>query len=236
MFSGMLCVLPLIAQNSVGVTGGIHIPTAEMHPAGTWMAGGGAVSERAMPRHPSNTDTHHYFVNFTMFPALEVGLNFTLLKFNGARHYNNQDRNGNVRLRLWKQGRRWVPQVVIGSNSLFSDVGNSRWEAYYIVASRSVGLGRGGRLLATAGHYIPMGEQKDFYKKPFGGIAWEPDFFSAWFDKIMTIRFLAEYDSHQINYGVRCTLFKRLLCSMAWTDLTRWTWNVTYRTRFSLFK
>lgn len=236
IFSGMSCALPLIAQNSVGVTGGIHIPTAEMQPAGTLMAGGGSVSERAMPRGASYADTHHYFVNFTMFPALEVGLNFTLLKLNGSRRYNNQDRNGNVRLRLWKQGKGWMPQVVVGSNSLFSDVGDSRWEAYYIVASRHMGVGRGGTLLATAGYYIPIGEHKDFYNKPFVGIAWETPFLPARYNRIMTINFLAEYDSHQINYGVRCELFRHLLCSVAWTDLTRWTWNITFRTRFSLLE
>lgn len=236
IFSGMSYVLPLIAQNSVGVTGGIHIPTAEMQPAGTLMAGGGSVSVKAMPREPSYTDTHHYFVNFTMFPALEAGLNFTLLKLNGSRRYNNQDRNGSIRLRLWKQGKRWMPQVVIGSNSLFSDVGDSRWEAYYVVASRSVEIGWGGRLLATAGYYIPIGKHKDFYDRPFAGMAWEPHVFPHYYNKIMTINFLAEYDSHQINCGIRCAVFRHLLCTMAWTDLSRWTWNITYRTRFSLFE
>jgi len=232
----MSCALPLIAQNSVGVTGGIHIPTAEMQSVGTLMAGGGLVPAEAMPRDPSHSDTHHYFVNFTMFPALEVGLNFTLLKLNGARRYNNQDRNGNVRLRLWKQGERWLPQVVIGSNSLFSDVGNSRWEAYYVVSSRYLVLGKGGFLLATAGYYIPVGDHKDFYTGPFVGAAWEPGFFPAWFDKIMAIKFLAEYDSHQVNYGVRWALFRHLSCTMAWTDLSHWSWNVTFRTRFPLLK
>ena len=236
MFFGMSCVLPLIAQNSVGVTGGIHIPTAEMQPGGTLMAGGGFVPKEIMPSSSRYADTYHYYVNFTMFPALEAGLNFTLLKLNGARHYNNQDRNGTVRLRLWKQGRLGLPQVVIGANSLFSDNGSSRWEAYYIVASRRFSIGGDSRLTVSAGYYIPLGEYRKFYNRPFGGINWQPQIFPLIFNKIMTINILAEYDSHLINYGVQATMFRHVLCTMAWTDCRRWTWSLSFRKQFSLFE
>lgn len=222
------CVLPLTAQNSVGVTGLIHIPTAEMQPAGTLLVGGGDVSRLMIPGDIRSESLHHYYLNFTMFSWIETSLNFTLLKLNGAKHYNNQDRNGSVRVRLWKEWHG-LPQVVVGSNSLFCEGGSSWWEAYYVVATRTLHFARTGRLALTAGYYFPWGKYAAYYNRPFGGISYTPPLLPPRYEKLMTVSLLTEYDSHQWNYGARLTLLDRVLFTMALTDGRSRTWQLGYK-------
>jgi hypothetical protein len=233
-FSGTICAA-VSAQNSVGATGLIHIPTAEMQPAGTLMLGGGSLPRQMIPNGMHDETDHHYYVNFTMFPFLETALNFTLLRLHGARHYNNQDRSGSVRLLLWRQEWcRFLPQVVVGSNSLLCEGGSSWWQAYYAVITRRWESPRYGMFSLTAGYYFPWGDYRSYYGRSFGGVAWRPVLLPPHYEKIVTATLIAEYDSHQINYGLRACLWNRWSYTAAWTRLHHWTWQLCYRVHLSL--
>jgi hypothetical protein len=214
--------------NSVGVSGLIHIPTAEVPPVGSLLLSGGNVPTRMVPGDLRTERLHHYAVGMVLLPGLETTLNFTLLRLHGARHYNNQDRNGSVRLRLVPQGR-WTPQVVVGATSLLVERGSSWWQNYYAVATRRVHSERHGTLAFTLGYYFPWGRYARYYDRPFGGLAWTPQLLPAPFERFFSLSFMGEYDSRQWNYGVRCSVLERLCYTMALTASGQWTWQVGYR-------
>lgn len=214
--------------NSVGVTGLIHIPTAEVPPVGSLLLSGGNVPRLMTPGDVRAERLHHYGVGIVLLSGLETTLNFTLLRLDGARRYNNQDRNGSVRLRLWPQGR-WAPQVVVGATSLLADVGRSWWENYYLVGTRTVRSERHGVWTLTGGYYFPWGEYARCYGRPFGGVSWTPWLLPPPFERFCTLGLMGEYDGWQWNCGLRLMLLERLSYTMAWTAAREWTWQVGWR-------
>lgn len=220
-----------IAPNSVGVTGLLHIPTAEMPPVGTLLLSGGNIPRRMVPGDFRTERLHHYAVGVTLLPGLETTLNFTLLRLHGARHYNNQDRNGSVRLRLLKERGRWMPQVVVGATSLLCEGGSSWWENYYLVATRHFHSERHGTFGLTAGYYFPHGLYARYYDRPFGGVSWTPLLLPAPFEHLAQLTLMSEYDSHQWNYALRVTLLRRLSYTLGLTDGREWTWQLGWQFR-----
>ena len=106
LFSSLSAVwAPLKAQYSMGTTGLMNIPTADMQPDGTFMAGGNFMPSAILP--PEwNYHSGNYFLNMTFLPFLEVAYRCTLLK-TGDAHGNkwNQDRSVSLRLRPLKEGK-----------------------------------------------------------------------------------------------------------------------------------
>ena len=102
----------LHAQHSMGVTGLLNIPTADMQADGTFMVGANFLPDRMLPD-LWNYNTGNYFLNMTFLPCLEVGYRCTLMRLKTGKW--NQDRSVSLRLRPLKEGRYW-PSVVLGSN------------------------------------------------------------------------------------------------------------------------
>ena len=88
LFSSLSTVwAPLKAQYSMGTTGLMNIPTADMQPDGIFMAGGNFMPSAILP--PEwNYHSGNYFLNMTFLPFLEVAYRCTLLK-TGDAHGNN---------------------------------------------------------------------------------------------------------------------------------------------------
>ena len=149
-----------------GTTGLLNIPTADMQKDKTFMFGGGYLEKHASPARWFY-DTWNYYINITFFPWLEVNYHCVLHKAlkddygTGSNSYwvpstygkfTNQDRQFNVRLRLWKEGwwKPWTPQIVIGSDDVTShswgdtdskfeiedNKGNGFGNRYYIAATK----------------------------------------------------------------------------------------------------
>lgn len=140
LFLFALCLSGTVrGQYIYGTTGLLNMPTADMQRDKTFMFGGGFLE-----RHTSTArwfyNTWNYYINITIFPWLEVGYTCELhkaVKDDYGFHtsgfwvpstygkFANQDRQFNVRLRVWKEGwwKPWTPQVVIGSD----DVSSHSW-------------------------------------------------------------------------------------------------------------
>lgn len=124
------------AQWTYGTNGLLNMPTSEMEEKGTFMIGSSYLN-----KHTSTSrwfyDTFNYYVNVTFFSFLEVSYNMELHKAMyddyGSKQtgywapytygkFVNQDRQFDVKLRLWKEGwvNRWTPQIVIGSDDITS--------------------------------------------------------------------------------------------------------------------
>ena len=73
----LCCVLKAQAQYSMGNTGQLNIPTADMQEAGTFMGGGNYLPDGMTP---FNFNTGNYFVNMTFLSFVELSYRCTLLK------------------------------------------------------------------------------------------------------------------------------------------------------------
>ena len=71
--------LLLSAQLTLGTTGLLNSPSAEMQPDGTVMLGGNFLHDKITPD-GFPYDTYNYFLNITFLPFLEVAYVCTLFK------------------------------------------------------------------------------------------------------------------------------------------------------------
>lgn len=204
----LLLALPLRAQYAMGTTGLLNIPSADMQPDGTFMAGGNYLPRQLLPAE-WGYNTGNYFVNMTFLPFLEVAYRCTFFRedFKNGNKLQ-QDRSVSIRLRPLKEGR-WWPSIAVGSNdafttgklNMFTEVnGNNRFfSSVYAVATKHLLL-NGHDLGFTLGGNIPF--RRDSYKQGlFGGIAYCPAF-------LPPVRLMVEYDTTDaVNIGVAARLF-----------------------------
>ena len=109
----MMITSGIKAQYTMGTTGMMNIPTAEMQQTGTFMIGGNYLPEEL---NPFKYNSGNYFVNITFFSFLELNYRCILLKSDYMAKkpkFNQQDRSLSVRLRPLKEGKHW-PAIVIG--------------------------------------------------------------------------------------------------------------------------
>lgn len=110
------------AQYSLGSTGQLMIPTAEMQGTGTFIGGANYLPEQVTPS-VFSFPTMNYFVDMTLFSFIEFTYRMTLLKMTtatGRTGYHNQDRSNTIRIRPLKESR-YFPAVVIGGDDLLTE-------------------------------------------------------------------------------------------------------------------
>lgn len=114
----MMITSGIKAQYTMGTTGMMNIPTAEMQQTGTFMIGGNYLPEEL---NPFKYNSGNYFVNITFFSFLELNYRCILLKSDYMAKkpkFNQQDRSLSVRLRPLKEvntGRQLSLAVTIRS-------------------------------------------------------------------------------------------------------------------------
>lgn len=195
------------AQYSMGTTGLLNIPTADMQADGTFMAGANYLPQQLMPAYWTY-NTGNYFVNITFLPFVEVAYRCTLLRGEfKAGNKLQQDRSVSIRLRPLKEGR-WWPSVVIGSSDAFTTgelnmfneaKGNRFFSSVYGVATKHLTVA-GHDFGFTVGANIPF--RKNSYKQGvFGGISYRPAF-------LKPVALMVEYDTTEaLNIGASARLF-----------------------------
>ena len=173
----------LKAQYTMGTTGLLNTPSADMQQDGTFMAGGNYLPDKLTPDY-WDYNTGNYFINLTFLPFLELGYRCTLLKVDqpdGTKKWN-QDRSVMLRLQALRESR-YLPSIVIGSNDLFTtndlnpfkqEGGNRFFSSMYAVGTKHLLFG-GEDIGITFGGYIPFYKGLE-YKGAFGGISYRPSF------------------------------------------------------------
>lgn len=198
----LCCGMNVSAQFSLGNTGLLNIPTADMQETGTFMGGANYLPQKMMP---FDYDTGNYFVNLTFLSVLELSYRCTLLKrrrtYDKKPGYYQQDRSVTARVRLLKE-RKWYPSVVVGTNDPWKDMGNNYFASVYGVMTKGISLAKGDRLAFTAGYYVPL-NKLCMQEGVFAGISYSPSF-------CRMIHLMAEYDSKGFNAGASARLWKHL--------------------------
>lgn len=214
----------LYAQHSMGVTGLLNIPTADMHEDGTFMVGANFLPDRMLPD-PWNYNTGNYFLNMTFLPCLEVGYRCTLMKLKTGKW--NQDRSVSLRLRPLKEGKYW-PSVVVGSNDAFTTgeinplkkvESNRFFSSLYGVATKHW-LPGGHDLGVSIGWNVPFRSNNE-REGIFGGVSYSPAFCRAF-------SLMAEYDDKAVNTGISLCLFNHFTLHLFCYDLKAVAGGVRY--------
>ncbi len=220
----LLLSLSVSAQQYVGLTGMIHVPTADMDTVGIARIGAHFIPKSMTPStlkldgKKYNTLTN--FLTLTPFRWIQLSYGYTLMKFHQDLNPNNKtgfyakDRYFSIKLQPIREGK-WWPSVVIGGNDVWgSDDGGESASNYYknffIATSKHFDIK--GNIIG--GHLTYRKWDKEFNHKwngVVGGITFQPNFYRP-------LRAMAEWDGNEVNIGADCLLFKYFLLQCALLD------------------
>ncbi len=219
-----LCLLfgsKVMGQHTIGVTGLLHMPSAEMQRDGTLMIGGNFLSKENLPSDSYwGYDSYNYYINITFFHRLEIAYICTLLqgKNNGYwpeqtwGKFTNQDRHFAARLQVIKEGEWWkyMPGLVLGVNdpttggafdyteTAVSGDSNGYFNRWYIALTKHINTQAGELGIHAAYLY---NKRTDY---PLNGPAFGLNFRPAFHKELNVI---AEYDAKTINIGATYSLW-----------------------------
>lgn len=206
-----VCLSALRAQEYSGITGLIHIPTAEMATEGEARVGVFFLNREFLPDRLNyqgqKYHTTNHFLAITPFPWIELAYVCTLEKgmdSHGDVGYNMKDRHFAVKLRPLKEGK-WWPALAVGTQDPGRTIGDSDgncayFQNFYVVASKHLVWKRHELGVHLAYRYYRL----DFNKKwrgIAGGITYRPAF-------AKNLRTMVEYTGDDINIGVDCLLWR----------------------------
>lgn len=209
-------VLTCKAQLTNGVTGLLHMPSADMQRDGTLMIGGNFLNRHNLPNQRWwGYDSYNYFLNVTFFGRLEIAYVCTLFKGKQENSFwpevtwgkfVNQDRHFAGRFQVLKEGEWWkhMPAVVLG----VSDPTTGGLFEYTDWAVKGSSNGFFNRMyLAMTKHFdVRVGElgvhaawlynrRTDYpLNGPAVGVNFKPAFHKE-------LNLIAEYDSKTVNVG-----------------------------------
>ena len=229
LLSGGLGSLP--AQEYAGITGMIHVPTAEMAPEGEARIGvfflnGNFLPDKMLYEHEKYHTSNH-FLAITPFPWIELSYVCTLMKgesSTGKVGYNMKDRHFAVKVRPLKEGK-WWPAIAIGAQDPGRTVPDNGDYAYfqnfYLTASKHFAWKRHEWAVHLAYRYY----RSDFNRKwrgIAGGITYRPSF-------AKNLRAMVEYTGEDINIGVDCLLWKHLFLQASLQDGKHFTGGACFK-------
>jgi hypothetical protein len=215
----LLLLLPVggcvvFAQQYTGMTGLLHVPSAEMDTIETLRLGVHAIPAEMMPDEMrfegEKYASSNWYISAMPLKWLEVGYSFTLMKFHKNMNkksdevgFYSKDRYFSLRLRPLNEGRYW-PSVVIGGNDVIGQRDGDSYSFYfrnfYVAASKHIDLPFG-----VVGAHLAYRKWTKSYNSRWdgvvGGITLRPSIYSP-------LRAIAEYDGDGINIGTDCVLFR----------------------------
>lgn len=233
LFSSLL----LSAQLTLGTSGLLNSPSAEMQPDKTVMIGGNFLNDHITPEgFPYNT--YNYFLNITFLPFLEVAYTCTLFKATDTfvpwkkGKFVNQDRSFSVRLCLLRE-RRNLPAIVFGSNDLYTQSGggkilsegsgNQYFSRFYVSTTKHVKVSR----LEKVGLHVSYmyNRRTSNHLNGFaGGVSYRPSF-------ARDLNVIAQYDSHSFCIGANYLLLRHVFMQVLLQDGKHFSGGLAYRFR-----
>ena len=228
-------ILPLRgrAQQYTGMSGLIHVPTADMDDAGEARIGAHFLNKTFTPDkgfdYEGRYHTLSHYLSITPFRWLEVGYTCTLQKgraitpegvvMPGKPRLRFKDRYFSLKLQPLKEGK-WWPSIAVGTSDPYS-TGNSNgtgkqgakssaddglsmyFSNFYIAASKHFEL-RGHSLGLHLAYRHWRRTYNHKWNGPVGGITYQPSF-------QRNLRLIVEYTGTDFNVGFDWKLWKHLL-------------------------
>ena len=227
----------LSAQFTYGTTGLLHMPSAEMQDAKTFVVGGNYLNKHITPN-PWDYGTYNYFLNATILPFFEVAYTATMFKAKtigidwkvDPEKFTNQDRYFSARIRLIKEGKFWkhMPSVVIGTSDPYTETGgqvsstdgNGYFCRFYVAASKSfmIGTERIGLHIA----YLYNDRRNYKLNGVAAGLTYSPSF-------LPNLRLIFEHDTKDFAIGASYELFDQLFAQFELQDFKYFTGGLAYK-------
>lgn len=204
------------AQELLGNTGGMNIPTAEMLPSGTFRCGVNYMGEGVVTAELGNNDhrwqfeynTLNYFLNMTVFDWLEVTFRETVLesnsygKFDDYKLFREQDRSVTAKVHVLREGR-YCPAIALGVNDPYSFTGHHVYASAWGVMTKHFHSARLATTLTATLGYAKGFDNSQMYDGLLAGIRLTAD-------ALPQASLLAEYDTQGFNLGLQATLFRHV--------------------------
>lgn len=246
----LLAVTNATAQQYTGITGLIHVPSAEMEESGTATIGGYFLNREFTPEafkyQGEKYHTADYFLSIAPFSWIELAYTCTLMKNqrrdgsgnvidDGSGRYYYQDRYFSVKVRVLKEGK-WWPAIAIGSNDPIGTVGGGSGSNsddkmgdgksqyfcnYYIAATKYISV----KEHELGVHLVYRKYKRDFNAKwrgVAGGVTYRPAFFRE-------LRLMAEYTGDDVNVGADCRLWRYLFLQASLQNGKYFTGGVCFK-------
>lgn len=192
----MLAQPGMAAMSIIGTTGLVHIPTARIIPDGKAAFGMGYI-DKEHSLYSSKYTQVAYYATVGYLPFLEASLSVTVfpgMPFVSDDYGSDKDRMISMGLRVINESR-YLPSILLGGRDLYG--GTMRFNALYLVMSKSVGLPVVGPLDVHAGYASDLMEAQHYSMIGlFAGL------------EKRLCRYLAvmgEYDTKEYNVGLRIT-------------------------------
>ena len=218
-------LVSLKAQDYTGISGLVHVPTAEIQPEGEARFGSYYLNSHFLPDNFQHTDigrynTFNYFLALAPFSWMEISYVCTFFK---AHQYNDpeakvgyymKDRHFNVKLRPLKEGRYW-PAIAVGAQDPTRSVKDSSgdytyFQNFYAVASKHLDL-QGHELSAHLAYRYYRSDLNRKWRGVAGGVAYRPAF-------AHNLRVTGEYTNDAFIVGADCLLWRHLFLQASLQD------------------
>lgn len=212
------------AQLTDGMTGLLHMPTAELQRDATFMLGGNFLNKHNLPNDRWwGYDTYNYYLNITFLDRIEISYICTLVQGKPGTGYHwpeftygrfvNQDRHFAGKIQLVKEGEWWkhMPAIAIGvsdpttgGGSDYSDMaisgnGNGYFNRWYAAMSKHFQL-KGIGELGIHTTYL-YNERTDY---PLDGMGWGINFRP---NLHKNLNLIVEHDTKTLNIGALYSLW-----------------------------
>lgn len=232
------------AQLYTGMSGLIHVPSAEMFEAGEAQIGAYYMNRHFLPGSDNpelkgfkydgkGYDTVDFYASITPFSWIQIGYAFTLEKHLIEGYdkpgYNMKDRYISLKVQPLGEGK-WYPAVALGANDFLSSAtkrhtGASETGGYfcnfYIALTKHFDL-RGSELGVNLDYRYSPNEYFRKWNGVVGGVAWRPRGFRK-------LRVMAEWTGHEVNIGADILLWRHLFIQTAMVGCRYFTGGISYR-------
>ena len=222
-----MLLLPALtrAQQYTGISGLLHVPSAEMNPEGDARIGGHFLNKAMTPDTGfiwvhDKYNTYDYYMAITPYRWLELSYVCTERKVRNEgklSDYGSKDRYVSIKVRPLEEGRYW-PAVAIGCN----DVGTSAisslthtnvqlyFQNYYIAATKHLDLSGHQLGFTLAYRHFHRGYNAK-WNGLVGGITYRPAF-------CPDLRAIVEYTGNEFLLGFDAHLWRHLMIQASLKD------------------
>lgn len=222
------------AQQYTGMSGLIHIPSADMDESGDARIGVHFLNKEFTPDvlvyDEKKYHTMSYYLSITPFRWLELGYTCTLLRSTKIKHgiedvehpgLNRKDRYFSLKIQPVREKEgKWWPSVAVGMNDMFS---NRKVKEPLVDPESGKPKSIGNSLFAN--YYVAVSKHFDYGEHRFGLHVsyrdWKRDRNSKWNSVVggityqpsfqQNLRVIAEYTGDDVNVGFDWKLWKYLL-------------------------
>lgn len=223
-----LAMIPLAgkAQQYTGISGLLHVPSADMHHEGDACIGIHYLNKNMLPDvgflyNNEKYNTFDYYLSITPYSWIELSYVCTkrMDMVDGEPVYKRKDRNFSMKIRPLQEGKYW-PAIAIGCNDVASSVASIitsnndnvqlYFQNYYLATTKHFDLG-GNELGVTLAYRYYTRDYNAKWNGIVGGVTFRPSFFPQ-------ARAIAEWTGNEFQIGIDALLFRHIFIQASLKD------------------